>query len=223
MPKIISINKRSFDQQAADWIRNAVMSGDILPGAKVTELALAEQIGLSRSTVRAAMQRLAREGLLVQHAYSGWAVTSLTLEDAWELYTLRCGFEGLASKLAAERLDDVGRQTLISALEELSSAVKERDRRRVATADIGLHRTIVDLAKHRRLAMMHAQIIDPIQLYVLSTNHESFEDIIPMHEQLVETILRGDATNAQRLASEHVMVSEQLTRRIQHIEKHQKN
>lgn len=215
MSKVISIDKRSFDQQAADWIRSAVMSGDLTPGARVTEVGLAEQIGLSRSTVRTAMQRLAGEGLLVQQAYSGWEVASLTPEDAWELYTLRCGFEGLASKLAAERMDEAGRKTLLAALDELKQAVEAKDRRRVAAADLGLHRTIVSLSKHRRLAMMHSQIIDPIQLYVLSTNREAFDNLVPSHEQLVEAILRGDAADAQRLACEHVTDScEQLVNRL---------
>jgi len=216
MSKVISIDKRSFDLQAADWIRHAVMSGDLAPGTRVTELALAEQIGLSRSTVRTAMQRLANEGLLVQHAYTGWEVASLTPEDAWELYTLRSELEGLASKLTAERLDDAGRETLRAALDELVLAVQKKDRRHVAEADIGLHRTIVRLARHRRLSAMHSQIIDPIHLYILSTNRGSFDDLIPTHTQLIEAILRGDAANAHRLACEHVTVScEQVVKQLE--------
>lgn len=215
MSKVISIDKRSFDQQAADWIRSAVISGDLIPGTRVTEVGLAELIGLSRSTVRTAMQRLAGEGLLVQQAYSGWEVASLSPEDAWELYTLRCGLEGLASKLAAERMDETGRKALLDALEELKRAYGEQDRRRIAAADIGLHRTIVTLAKHRRLMMMHSQIIDPIQLYIQSTNREAFDNIISSHERLVEAILRGDGADAQRLACEHVSDScDELVNRL---------
>lgn len=64
----VEIDKRSLDRQAADWIRDAIFSGDLAPGSKLTEISLATQIGLSRSTVRAGMQRLATEGLLIQHA-----------------------------------------------------------------------------------------------------------------------------------------------------------
>lgn len=220
MYKVVSIDKRSFDLQAADWIRQAVMSGELAPGARVTELALTQQIGLSRSTVRTAMQRLATEGVLVQRAYSGWEVASLTPEDAWELYSLRCELEGLASKLAAERLDDAGRETLRSALNELTLAVNAKDRRHVAEADIGLHRAIVGLAQHRRLSMMHSQIIDSIHLYILATNRDSFDDLIPMHADLVEAILRRDAATAQRLAREHVTFSSgQVVKRLQQMEK----
>ena len=211
MTKVVSINKRSFDQQAADWIRSAVMSGDLAPGIRVTEVGLAEQIGLSRSTVRTAMQRLAGEGLLVQHAYSGWEVASLTVDDAWELYSLRASLEGLASNLAAARIDDASRKVLHEALEELRLAVQARDPRRVAAADMGLHRTIVSAAKHRKLMMMHSQIIDSIQLYALfyvrSVSADTFDALIPVHAELVETILSGDSDKAQRLACEHVSFS----------------
>lgn len=210
MSNLTSIDKRSFDQMAADWIRNAILSGEFTPGSKVTELGLTERIGLSRSTVRTAMQRLASDGLLVQHAYSGWEVTSLSSDDAWELYTLRCGLEGLASKLAAERIDDAGRKALLAAFEELKLAVEANDRREVAEADIGLHKTIVSLAKHRRLSMLHAQIIAPIHLYVLASNRAIFDDLCAAHSQLVDAILRGDSSEAQRLACDHVTVACEL-------------
>lgn len=202
-----SIDKRSFDQMAADWIRNMILSGELVPGSKVTEFSLTERIGLSRSTVRTAMQRLATEGLLVQRAYTGWEVTSLSSEDAWELYTLRCGLEGLASKLAAERIDASGRKTLLAAFEDLKLATLAGDRRMVAEADIGLHKTIVGLAKHRRLSMLHTQIIAPIHLYVLASNRAIFDDLCAAHSELVEAILRGDSAEAQRLACDHVTVA----------------
>ncbi|OAJ56001.1 GntR family transcriptional regulator [Paraburkholderia ginsengiterrae] len=206
MKNTTTIDKRSLDRQAADWIRGAIVAGDLSPGARLTEIALAEQIGLSRSTVRSAMQRLAGEGLLVQHAYTGWEVVTLTPEDAWELYTLRCSLEGLAARLAAERIDDAGRAVLTAALNELKDSIAVMDRRRVALADLTVHRTIVTLAKHRRLSMQYGLVIEPVHLYILSTNSmtEPLEAIVPEHEELVDSILRGDVQTAERLASEHV-------------------
>jgi len=201
------IDKRNFDQLAADWIRDAVMSGTLTPGERVTETALAGKIGLSRSTVRAAMQRLASEGLLVRHAYSAWEVASLTAEDAWELYSLRGPLEGLAARLAAERMDAAGRRTLYAALDALIQAVQAQDWPRIAEADISFHRTVVGLAGHRRLGMLHDQIITPIHLYMLSSNRSGFDDLISFHTQFVDAIVQGDADAAQRMAAEHVMNS----------------
>ncbi|QUN32847.1 GntR family transcriptional regulator (plasmid) [Cupriavidus sp. KK10] len=60
----------------------AIFSSDLAPGSKLTEISLATQIGLSVSTVRASMQSLATEGFVIQHAYTGWEVVSLSPEDA---------------------------------------------------------------------------------------------------------------------------------------------
>ncbi|GAB7533915.1 GntR family transcriptional regulator [Burkholderia sp. 3C] len=200
----VTIDKRSLDQQAADWIRDAIFAGDLMPGMKLTEIGLAAQIGLSRSTVRAGMQRLAREGLLIQHAYTGWEVFSLSSEDAWELYTLRSTLEGMAARLAAQHIDDVGRGQLDRALAELKSAIAAQDRRSIARTDLAFHETIVRLSRHQRLVAQYALISDAVQLYILSTNRLMgySNSILPEHEQMASAISCGDALEAERLASD---------------------
>lgn len=200
------IDKKSLEQRAADWIRHAILSGGFTLGQKLTEIALAEQIGLSRSTVRTAMQRLAGEGYLVQLPYTGWQVMSLSRDDAWELHTLRTSLEGMAARLAAEQIDDQGRQALTLAMERLRRAIAGPDPREIAEADLNVHKTVVALAKHRRLASLYTLVSGPTLLYILSTNRmtERPEAILPEHEALTDAILAGDADRAERLAKEHV-------------------
>lgn len=200
----VHIDKKSLEMKAADWLRHAILSGGFALGQKLTEIALAEQIGLSRSTVRTAMQRLAAEGFLIQLPYTGWQVMSLSPEDAWELHTLRSSLEGLAARLAAERIDDKGHQALTSALERLRRAVAGPDRREIAEADLNVHKTVVNMANHRRLASLYTLVSGPTLLYILSTNRMTERPILPEHEALVEAILAGDADRAERLAKEHV-------------------
>ena len=204
----IQIDKKSLDLRAADWIRDAIASGRLPLGQKLTEIALAEQIGLSRSTVRTAMQRLAGEGFLVQLPYTGWQVMSLSPEDAWELHTLRTSLEGMAARLAAERIDDKGHQALCAALERLRRAVERPDAREIAEADLNVHKTVVMVAQHRRLAALYTLVSGPTLLYILSTNRmmERPEAILPEHEAVVAAILAGDADQAEHLAKEHVNV-----------------
>lgn len=202
----VQIDKKSLDMRAADWIRNAILSGGFPLGQKLTEIALAEQIGLSRSTVRTAMQRLAGEGYLIQLPYTGWQVMSFSPDDAWELHTLRTSLEGMAARLAAERIDDDGHQALASAMERLRNAVAGPDPREIAEADLNVHKTIVALAKHRRLAALYTLVSGPTLLYILSTNRmtERPEGILPEHEALAAAILAGDADRAEQLAKDHV-------------------
>ncbi len=81
--------KQSLDRAGAESLRNAIVTGVIAPGSRLTETKLADQFTLSRGTVRAALQRLVAEGLVVQRPYSGWDVANLSSQDAWELSMLR--------------------------------------------------------------------------------------------------------------------------------------
>lgn len=200
------IDKKSLDLRAADWIRHAILSGGFALGQKLTEIALSQQIGLSRSTVRTAMQRLAGEGYLVQLPYTGWEVMSLSRNDAWELYTLRTSLEGMAARLAAEQITEQGRQALMLAMERLRNAVAGPDPREIAEADLNVHKTVVALANHLRLASLYTLVSGPTLLYILSTNRmtERPEAILPEHVALTEAIMVGDADLAERLAREHV-------------------
>lgn len=214
----IEIDKRSLDRQAADWIRDAIFSGDLAPGSRLTEIALAKQIGLSRSTVRAGMQRLASEGLLIQHAYTGWEVVSLSAEDAWELYTLRSNLEGMASRLAAANIDDAGRKKLREALAALKFAIADMDRRRIAEADLAFHKTVVALSGHRRLIVQYGLISDPVMLYILMTTKlmEYSEAIYAEHEHMASAILQGDTAESEKLAHDYAqMHGERLVKVLQ--------
>ena len=103
MTALRPIRKKSAEVEAADALRNHVVGGSARPGERLTEARLSEALGLSRTTIRTALHQLANEGLVVQVPYTGWAVTSLSSADAWELYTLRGSLEALAARLLTEK------------------------------------------------------------------------------------------------------------------------
>ncbi|HUF91581.1 MAG TPA: GntR family transcriptional regulator, partial [Candidatus Limnocylindria bacterium] len=67
--------------QAADALRERIVSGAFLPGERLTEEALADLLSISRGTVRSALQKLTFEGLVKQMPYRGWKVPRLTAQD----------------------------------------------------------------------------------------------------------------------------------------------
>ena len=104
--KLAKVNKVPADIQALSTLREAIISGRIPQGSRITELELSESMGVSRATVRSALQQLATEGLTVLKRYAGWSVTTLSAADVWELYTLRSALERLAARIIAERMND---------------------------------------------------------------------------------------------------------------------
>ena len=84
-------------------LRELILGGELAPGARIPELALVERLGVSRTPVRAALVRLAEEGLLEALTGGGFAVRDFSETDICDAIELRGTLEGLAARLAAER------------------------------------------------------------------------------------------------------------------------
>ncbi len=201
----LTIEKRPLDKQAADLLRQRIVTGAFAPGLRLVESRLSEQMSLSRGTIRSALGDLAHEGLVTQTAYTKWVVTELSAVDAWELFTLRSALEGLAARLAAERIGSTEGELLWKAFEELESASRSGDWGRLTDADFVLHKTIVEIARHGRLAQQYRLLGQQIRVLIGSSNAlvPTTREVVAQHRPLVEAIAAGQATRAEKLARAH--------------------
>ncbi|MGQ0730347.1 GntR family transcriptional regulator [Acidovorax sp.] len=205
------VQKRSTEVQAADSLRDAILSGAIPLGARLTEISAAQQLGVSRSTIRTALHQLVQEGLVIQTPYTGWSVMDLSSDDAWEVYTLRASLEALAARLVATRVAQggaTGAATLAGvekAFERLREVCMNGDKPGIAAADMDLHRAIVNLSGHSRLVDQYLRIQHQITIYIRSSDAlvTTSDEIIAQHTPLIEAIRVGDAALAMRAAMEH--------------------
>lgn len=204
-PNVSPVDRQSMDQVVADRLRDAIVGGGFQPGARLTEINLASRLAVSRSTVRAGLQRLLSEGLVGLQPYSGWHVLKLGSQDAWELFTLRSCLEALASRLAAENIDDKGRAALQGSFRNLRTAVQRANDKSIADADLAIHTTIFNLARHTRLSAHYELVKQQVRLYIASSNAmlKNRKQVIANHHELVDAICRGDSLRAERLAREH--------------------
>ncbi|HWA42224.1 MAG TPA: GntR family transcriptional regulator [Hypericibacter adhaerens] len=199
------IIKRSLDSQVADILRRRIVSGELANGARLTEMALAAEFGLSRGPIRAALQQLANEQLVRQKPYSHWEVRRLTKQDVWELNTLRSTLEALAARLAAQNIDAAGADALRTALGRLREACAAGDRDRITDADFDLHRTIVELARHERLRQAYLLLEQQVRMLIIAVN-APFSDLRIVdrsHDAMIEAICQGDSRLAERLVANH--------------------
>jgi DNA-binding GntR family transcriptional regulator len=211
-PLSMQIKKQPLERQAADVLRDRILSGDFPPGYRLVETQLAEQIGLSRGTIRGALSELVHEGLVEQVAYTRWEVPGLSNDDAWELYTLRSALEGLGARLAAERIDSGSAERVRRAFTTLAAAAAKNDRGRVTEEDFALHKLIIELSGHRRLHRQYTVIEQQIRRYIACSNALTPDpkSIVQQHEPLVSAILTGRASAAEREAREHNVLEGKL-------------
>ncbi|MBD3881434.1 GntR family transcriptional regulator [Phormidium tenue FACHB-886] len=213
----LPIIPRSLDVQAADVLRDEILSGALVPGARLLETDLSERLQLSRGTIRAALQQLIYEGLVIQFPYRGCMVAGLSSQDAWELYTLRNALEGLAARLAAEAMTPEKANQLEAALEHLIAIVQTNDWKAITDADFALHKTILQISEHRRLQQQYKIVEHQIRLYIASCNAlESNPDkLIEQHRELIEAICSGNAAIAEQIAKDHNSEGQTLIQQLQ--------
>ena len=84
-------------------LREMVLAGELPGGARIAEVAISEQLGVSRTPVRSALMRLEQEGLLESLPNGGYAVRTFSERDVSDAIELRGTLEGLSARLAAER------------------------------------------------------------------------------------------------------------------------
>lgn len=87
-------------------VREMLFRGDFQPGERISELPMVARLGVSRTPIRLALDRLAHEGLLEVSPSGGFVVRSFTLSDIWDAIEMRGVLEGTGARLAAERLSN---------------------------------------------------------------------------------------------------------------------
>jgi len=211
MDKSAMINKRSLEDQAADLLRQDIIDGELTPGTRLVETTLAKEYSLSRGTIRIALHQLGSEGLVTQVPYAGWSVSTLDDQDIWELYTLRATLEGLAARLAAEQISAEGAARLQAAYQHLLTLCEGDDLKAITLADLELHKAIIELSGHKRLALQYRLIENQFLVYIAAANRVfDPHQVGSRHEALVAVICAGQGEQAEAEAVNNITGFEAL-------------
>ncbi len=213
--------KASQTTKAKLGIRELVFEGELVPGERVPEIALAERLGISRTPLRIALESLAHEGLLQPVRSGGFVVRSLTRADIDDAIELRGVLEGTAARFAAERLESPDELApLVDAATELDGVVGD-----LSPATIGryvelndaYHSALVELAKSPTLARSIAQAavlpfaspgaLLPSQA-VLPRSREILQVAQYHHRVLIDAIREGHSSRAEEIAREHARLAQ---------------
>jgi len=206
-----TINKQSLEAQAADLLRRQILRGELTAGQRLLETPIADRLGLSRGTIRAALRRLIEEGLVCHVPYTGYQVIELSDRDLWELYTLRGALESLGTRLAALRIDGEGIGRLRAVFGELLAAAQAQDHEGADRLDRELHKAIMELSGHERLLQHYVRVENQFRVYIALSNRElDAREICESHRELVASICAGDAERAEQLARANIVSPEQI-------------
>ncbi len=199
----------SLTEAAVRHIRDAVISGRYAPGEQLAETKLAQALGISRGTVREALQVLANLGLVSLSPYRGASVTELTPDRGREIYTLRGCLESYAARLASEEghIDGAAVAALQERYTALVQAVHTDDVGAMVEADMQFHQTLSALSGHR-LLLEHLRAIQAHSKRLLLYTDLYRTDaalVARRHALILDAIQVGDPELIERTVREHII------------------
>jgi len=191
-------------KDAYTLILEAIESGLYKPGDRLVESELAERLGVSRTPVREALQRLETQAMLTRDGRS-LIVASLDHNQLAELYAVRSELEGLAARLAARNATPEELRVLRSMVEEDRGLVGG-DPRALSRANKRFHKQI-HLASHNRFLVQQLDLVHRSMALMANTSFAAEgRDLVALdeHDQIVRAIEAGDGEAAYQALKAHI-------------------
>lgn len=195
--------------RVADWaygrLRTAIHTGELKPGERLNVPGLAHALGLSRSPIREAVQRLVREGLAAEEPHRGAVVADIRWPQLGFIYEVREALEGLAARAAAERMSDQQLRELRAQLDYHRQVVESGDLDRHIDLDQDFHAQLRLSTENPWLIEYLDRLRSLVRLAMRSTivtggPTEALKD----HAQILQAVESRDPQLAEDAARAHI-------------------
>ncbi|MBF8193648.1 GntR family transcriptional regulator [Nonomuraea sp. K274] len=196
-------------------LRQAIVSGRYPVGAQMTETALAEEHGVSRTPIREALRRLEQDGLVERSSRGGMRIRVWSTDEVFDLYEVRIVLEAQAAAISAER------RTVL----DLVRLRQANDTMRTADVDNGEQLREVNLAFHD--ALWHAshnlaliETLTRLQRQIMRHPANTlmypgrWQDVLAEHDALIDAIEDGDSAKAHEIAATHMQSARDIRLRL---------
>ncbi|WP_321926962.1 GntR family transcriptional regulator [Burkholderia sp. BCC1998] len=204
-------------------MRELVLSGELAPRTRISELWVVERLNVSRTPVRAALIRLHHEGLLEQIPSGGFAVRSFEESEICDSIELRGTLEGLAARLAAERgveasvLDAL--QMCVAQIDEvLATKLNSEKFSQYVEINRQFHKLLAQASGsavvcHQIEQVMHLPFASASAFIMVQSIDDDARDMLLLaqaqHRAVVDALVRREGTRAESLMREHSRIAQQ--------------
>lgn len=193
-------------QRAYQAMKEAILNGDLPPGSRLIELSLADDLGMSRTPVREALNRLLAEELAIVDPMRGMIVKPFDAREVEDFYTLREVLDGLAAKLASQRISQDQLIRLGALVERMDLATEKGDEKALVHANVLFHETIFDASANQRLLSLGRTLSDFVRRLSSVAFHDPDRDreVAHEHRAILAALERHDPEQAETCAREHM-------------------
>ena len=188
-------------------LRDAILTGKLVPGERLMENQLAEKLGVSRTPVREALRMLELENLVELVPRKGAQVLDMSEKDIVNILDVRSALEGLATSVACKKMSKEDLQQLKNMEVDFEKAVAENDVEHFVDIDEDFHDLIFAATENDKLINIFRNL--RIQLYryrmaQAKNNETSMSTIVAHHRSIIRAIENHDAEEGASIAQGHI-------------------
>ena len=200
---------RSRKDHVLDVLRDAIISGRIAAGDRLTEVQLSSEFGTSRSPVREALRQLEQEGLVETTPYRGTAVLGVSQREIEQvLIPIRITLERFAFAEALAHLEPADFADLQLMVDEMDDAAERGDAQRLADADVRFHELVITRSGQRHCLQIWKTIQPRVHSYFQRDAHAHADAsfVARQHQELLRSLQSGDADAVTDAIDQHIHI-----------------
>jgi GntR family transcriptional regulator, rspAB operon transcriptional repressor len=197
-------SRRDNVEEVYRRVREAILEGEIAPGTVMSQVAMSDDLGVSRTPLREALRMLQSEGLVDAQANRRVTVKPISATDLEELVVMRVALETEATRLSVGRLEPEDIAALEGRLAEMAHFAQEKDYARWQQPHTAFHRGLTTPAGTRVNAML-AQLSDHAERYRrvhIARSPKAWQTA--GHREILDAAKKGDREGAARLMATHL-------------------
>lgn len=208
----LKLTTQTLADDAFERIQDAIVKGQISPGARISEQYLCSTFGIGRGPLREAIRRLEGRRLVVRIPHAGVRVVSLSFNELIELYHVREALEGMACRLAAQNMTETEIAGLreVLAMHEQHSGLQANESYYQQEGDLDIHYLIIQGSKNRTLsAMLCGDLYHLLRMYRYrySATPKRPQQAFTEHHRIIQAIADRDGELAELLMRRHISAS----------------
>lgn len=207
MPKLLTVKTPpSLNRIAYEALRDSILNGHLRSGELYSEMALASELGISRTPVREALLELSVQGLVTFLPRKGVIINHFTERDVEEIFEVRKAIELAVVEMLAKKYEPEDLSAIEKTLIEQRKAAQKKNYSLFLQADRDFHTLLARLTNNRRLIAILDNIRDMIQLMGLQALSQEgrLDEVIAEHEQIIEALKQTNPEEARERMDRHL-------------------